>query len=181
MACSLAEMLKAVVARIEEAQEQIQILAQQHPNYALARSVPGAAEVLEPRLMTVLGTHPQACPSAQHLAVRDGVAPRRIQSGNSCLISRRLARPQFEHQTWIEFAKCSTLDCPWAHQFVQAKIKAGKTYYTAIRALAYKWIRILYACWKRGEAYDESRYLKALQQHSSPHRLPAAAVAGKQK
>jgi len=176
MACSLAELLKAVVARIEAAQEQIQILAEQHPNYALARSVPGAAEALEPRLMTVLGTNPQACPSAQHLAVRDGVAPRRIQSGNSCLISRRLAKPQFEHQTWIEFAKCSTLDCPWARQFVETKIKAGKTYYTAVRALAYKWIRILYACWEKGELYDEARYLKALQQHNSPHRLETTAA-----
>jgi transposase len=175
LACSLAQMLKAVTARIEEAEEQISILAQQHPNRALAQSVPGAAAALEPRLMTVLGTHPEACASAQQMAVRDGVAPRRIQSGNSCLISRRLAKPQFDHQTWIEFAKCSTLECQWARQFVEAKTKAGKTYYTAIRALAYKWIRILCACWKKGIIYEEARYLKALQQHQSPYQAPTGA------
>ena len=169
MARSLAEVLKAVTARIEEAEGQIRILAQQHSNRVLAQSVPGAAAVLEPRLMTVLGTHPEACASAQQIAVRDGVAPRRVQSGNSCLITRRLAKPQFEHQTWIEFAKCSTLECQWAREFVEAKTKAGKSYYTAIRALAFKWIRILYACWKQGIDYDEARYLKALQQHSSPY------------
>ena len=146
MACSLAQTLKAVTARIEEAEGQILILAQQHPNRALAQSVPGAAAVLEPRLMAVLGTHPQACASAQQMAVRDGVAPRRVQSGNSCVITRRVAKPQFDHQTWIEFAKCSTLECEWAREFVEAKKKAGKSYYTAIRALAYKWIRILCAC-----------------------------------
>jgi transposase len=177
MACSLAQMLKAVTTRVEEAEGQILILAQQHPNRALAQSAPGAAAVLEPRLMAVLGTHPEVCASAQQLAVRDGVAPRRVQSGNSCLISRRLAKPQFEHQTWIEFAKCSTLECPWAREFVEAKTKAGKSYYTAIRALAYKWIRILYACWKQGVAYDEARYLKALQKHSSPYRSQTGASA----
>jgi transposase len=134
MACSLAQMLKAVIARIEEAEEQIRILARQHPNHALAQSVPGAAAALEPRLMAVLGARSEACPSAQRLAVRDGVAPRRVQSGNTRLISRRWAKPRFDHQTWIEFAKCSTLECAWAGQFVEAKIKAGKSYYTAIRA-----------------------------------------------
>jgi transposase len=177
LACSLAEVLKAVTTRIEEAEGHILILAQQHPNRSLAQSAPGAATVLEPRLMTVLGTHPEACASAQQMAVRDGVAPRRVQSGNSCLISRRLAKPQFEHQTWVEFAKCSTLECQWARQFVEAKTKAGKSYYTAIRALAYKWIRIFYACWKKGADYDEARYLQALQQHTSPYRPQTGAGA----
>jgi transposase len=177
MACSLAQILQAVTQRIAEAEEQILILSEQHPNRTLAQSAPGAAAVLEPRLMTVLGTHPEACASAQQIAVRDGVAPRRVQSGNSCLISRRLAKPQFEHQTWIEFAKCSTLECQWARQFVEAKTKAGKSYYTAIRALAYKWIRILCVCWKKGVKYDEARYLKALQQHNSPHRPQTGAGA----
>jgi transposase len=176
LARSLAQELKVLTTSIEEAERQIRILAAQHPNRALAQSAPGAAAVLEPRLMTVLGTHPETCASARQIAVRDGVAPRRVQSGNSCVISRRMARPEFDHQTWIEFAKCSTLECQWARQFVEAKTKEGKSYYTAIRALAYKWIRIVYACWKNGVEYDEARYLKALQKHNSPHRLQTQAV-----
>ena len=103
------------------------------------------------------------------LAVRDGVAPRRIQSGNSCLTVRRLAKPQFEHQTWIEYAKSSLLTCAWARAFVQAKTKAGKTYYTAIRALAFKWMRIIHACWEQGTTYDEAIYLAALKKSGSPY------------
>lgn len=175
MACALAEQLKTVARRVAALEEQIRLLAQQHPNGALAKSAPGAADVLEPRLMAVLGTQPQACASAQQMAVRDGVAPRRVQSGNTCLITRRLAKRQFEHQTWIEFAKCSTLDCDRARGFVEAKVKAGKSYYTAIRALAYKWMRILYACWTRGLIYEEAKYLQALQKHNSPYRIQAKA------
>jgi transposase len=167
MACAVADQLKAVIARVEQIEERICVIAEQHPNYALAQSLPGAAAVLEPRVMAALGTRVDACHSAEKLAVRDGVAPRRIQSGNSCLITRRLAKPQFEHQTWIEYAKSSLLTCGWARVFVEAKIKAGKSYYTAIRALAFKWIRIIHACWKNGTAYDEATYLAALKKSGS--------------
>ena len=169
MACAVADQLKAVIRRVEQIEERICVVAEQHPNCALAQSLPGAAAVLEPRVMAVLGTRADAYPSAQNLAVRDGVAPRRIQSGNSCLTIRRLAKPQFEHQTWIEYAKSSLLTCPWARAFVKAKTKAGKTYYTAIRALAYKWIRIIHACWEKGTTYDEAIYLAALKKSGSPY------------
>ena len=175
MACALAEQLNVVVARVKAIEEQIEIVAEQHPNKALAESLPGAAAVLEPRIMAVLGTNFAACTSAQELAVRDGVAPRRVQSGKSCVISRRKAKPQFEHQTWIEFAKSSLLTCGWARDVVEAKIKAGKKYYTAIRALAFKWIRILYACWKNGTVYNEATYLAALKQNSSPYAATSSA------
>lgn len=173
MACALAEQLRVVVARVKQIDEHILVLAEQHPNKELGQSLPGAAKVLEPRLMAVLGTQVQACPSAEKLAVRDGVAPRRVQSGNTCIVSRRLAKPQFEHQTWIEFAKSSLLECQWARAFVEAKKKAGKTYYTAIRALAFKWMRIIHACWRNGTVYQESTYLAALKKAHSPYATPA--------
>jgi hypothetical protein len=39
---------------------------------------------------------------------------------------------------------------------------------TALRALAFKWIRILYRCWVDRTPYDESRYLLALQKRHAP-------------
>ena len=38
----------------------------------------------------------------------------------------------------------------------------------ALRALAFKWIRILFRCWKNRIPYDEANYLMALQQKGSP-------------
>lgn len=177
MACALADQLKALVDHMDQIEERIVVAAAQHPNQLLAKSVPGAGPALEPRLMVSLGTQPERCPCAAALAVRSGVAPRRIQSGNTCVIHRRRAKPQFEHQTWIEFAQHSTLRCVWAKEFLEAKIKSGKSYYTAMRALAYKWIRILHACWEKGEVYDEAKYLKALAQHHSPYSPKTEAQA----
>src|SRR5215467_5550607 len=38
----------------------------------------------------------------------------------------------------------------------------------ALRALAYKWIRIVYRCWQTRTAYDESTYLLAFKRRRSP-------------
>ena len=38
----------------------------------------------------------------------------------------------------------------------------------AIRALAFKWIRILYRCWQDRQPYDEAKYLLALKKKGSP-------------
>ncbi len=54
----------------------------------------------------------------------------------------------------------------WANALKQ-KYK-GKPHNTIIRALAFKWIRILFRCWKTKTAYDESTYLEALKRKGSP-------------
>jgi hypothetical protein len=44
----------------------------------------------------------------------------------------------------------------------------GASHNATIRALAFKWIRILFRCWMDRTPYDESRYLSALQKRRSP-------------
>jgi hypothetical protein len=43
----------------------------------------------------------------------------------------------------------------------------GKSHQSAVRALAYKWVRIVYRCWKTRTPYDGSTYLKALKERNS--------------
>ena len=45
---------------------------------------------------------------------------------------------------------------------------ASSSHQAAVRALAFKWIRILYRCWQSGKRYDESVYLNALRRRGSP-------------
>jgi hypothetical protein len=37
-----------------------------------------------------------------------------------------------------------------------------------LRALAFKWVRILYRCWVNETEYDESKYLKHLRARNAP-------------
>ena len=56
----------------------------------------------------------------------------------------------------------------WARTYYQAKVAAGKKHHTIVRALAFKWIRIMWACWQNQEAYEETRYLRAPSRSGSP-------------
>jgi hypothetical protein len=44
----------------------------------------------------------------------------------------------------------------------------GASHQAAVRALAFKWIRILFRCWQNRTLYDESVYLNASQRRGSP-------------
>jgi hypothetical protein len=56
----------------------------------------------------------------------------------------------------------------WADAFYKMQRAKGKTHQMAIRALAFKWIRILFRCWQDRKPYDEAKYLLALKKKKSP-------------
>ncbi|MNL41669.1 hypothetical protein D3C87_1640900 [compost metagenome] len=56
----------------------------------------------------------------------------------------------------------------WAGAFYRQQRAKGSTYQAAVRALAFKWIRILYRCWQTRTLYDETTYLNALRKRGSP-------------
>ena len=56
----------------------------------------------------------------------------------------------------------------WAKALYESCRARGSRHQAALRALAFKWIRILHRCWVDRVPYDESRYLMALQKRSAP-------------
>jgi hypothetical protein len=56
----------------------------------------------------------------------------------------------------------------WAAVYYRQQRERGKKHHVAVRALAFKWLRILYRCWKDHEPYDEAKYLFALRQRKAP-------------
>jgi hypothetical protein len=54
------------------------------------------------------------------------------------------------------------------HAFYDSHKTNGASHNATIRALAFKWIRVLFRCWVDRVPYDESRYLSALQKRHSP-------------
>ncbi len=97
-----------------------------------------------------------------------GIAPVLKRSGQAIIIHRRYARPLFLHQSFIEYANESIRHSLWARTFYQKQQAAKKSHRVIIRALAYKWIRILFRCWQERTPFDEIRYLKSLQKSRSP-------------
>jgi transposase len=167
--------VQAEVAQLRAVIESIplfdQIIAQQfalHPEHELFESFPGAGPVYAPRLLTAFGTDRSRWESAADLQCHSGIAPVTEQSGNTCWVHRRLACPNFIRQTFHEFAAQSIRWSTWARAHYDRMRERGLRHPAAIRALAFKWIRIIYRCWKDRQPYDEEIHLKALREKRSP-------------
>jgi transposase len=148
---------------LREFDDQIEQLFQSHPDHLLFESFPGAGKQLGPRLLAVFGSDRARWAASMDIQKFSGIAPVIERSGKSVWVHRRLSRPKFICQTFHEFAQHSVLHSSWAEKFYRRQRQKGKSHHSAVRALAFKWIRILYACWKAKEPYDESRYLQVLQ------------------
>lgn len=146
--------------------QKIRELFKSHPDHFLFESLPGAGEQLAPRLFAVFGSNRSRWADATDIQKYSGIAPVVERSGKSLWVHRRLARPIFVCQTFHEFAQQSTHRCSWADQFYRRQRQRGKSHHSAIRALAFKWIRIIYACWKANKPYDESLYVHALEKRN---------------
>jgi hypothetical protein len=105
-----------------------------------------------------------------------GIAPVTKRSGQSTWIHWRWQAPTFLRQTFVEWAAQTINKSYWAGIFYHRQRAKGCSHQAAVRALAFKWIRILYRCWKTRTPYDETRYLRALQERGSP-LLKTAEVA----
>jgi len=134
---------------------------------ALFASFPGAGPVCAPRLAAAFGTDRSRWQSATELQSHSGIAPVTERSGKALWIHHRLACPKFVKQTFHEFADQSIRFSQWARAYYDQQRGRGNDHHAALRSLAYKWIRILYRCWKDGTPYDEATYMDALRRHGS--------------
>jgi transposase len=161
---------------IREIEGAIAALARNQEDWAVFDSLPGAGDVMAPRLMAALGTRRERFESADELQCFAGIAPVKEASGNNLWIHFRRACPKFLRQTFHEWAACSIPQCDWARTYY-ADLKArGKKHHVAVRALAFKWMRILYRCWKQRQPYREEVYLASVAKRILPARQLAAAV-----
>jgi transposase len=138
-------------------------LFSQHADAAIFQSLPGAGDALAPRLCAALGTNRERFDSAANVQAMCGIAPVTKASGQSRQVQRCHACPAFLRQTFHEFADRSRKGCAWARALYKHYRARGKKHHAAIRALAFKWIRIIFKMWKTKTCYDDSRYLHRLQ------------------
>lgn len=163
----LAKQLRTLHDSIEQYDQEIAQLYTKHPDAFIFESLPGAGPALGPRLMSALGSDRNRHPLAKDLQTYSGIAPVIERSGKQCWTHWRWNCPKFLRQTFHEFAKNSIPKSAWAKAYYKLQRQKGKGHNAAIRALAFKWIRIIHRCWKDRRPYDEGQYLQALKQHGS--------------
>jgi hypothetical protein len=71
-------------------------------------------------------------------------------------------------QTFVEWATQTINKSFWAGAFYRQQRDKGSSHQSSVRALPFKWLRIMYRCWQTRTPYDESTYLIALKKRGSP-------------
>lgn len=164
----LVALLKVVLQQLIEFETQIEKLFSSLPDAELFQALPGAGPHLVPRLLAAFGEDRSRFNSAQSFMSYIGIAPVKEESGKKHWVHWRWSCPIFLRQTFVEWVDHARPHSAWSQAFYQQQRTAGKSHQKAIRALAYKWGRILWRCWQDKTAYDEEKYVAALKRQKSP-------------
>ena len=159
--------LRVTLQAVADFDNAIAQYAQGHPDFPLFDALPGAGAVFAPRLLVAFGEQRERYTSADELQKYAGIAPVTERSGKKAWVHWRFQCPKFLRQTFVEWAAESIRHSFWAPVYYQQQRAKGKAHQAAVRALAFKWIRILFRCWQERTPYNESAYLTALHRRGS--------------
>jgi transposase len=162
-----AQLIQTLNLTIGDYEKRIDRVFHDHPEAKIFSQIPGAGPALAPRLLAFFGTDRSRFETAENVQSFSGIAPVTKSSGKTKVIHFRQACPKFVRQTFHEMARLSVAQCQWAKNYVDYHTNRGKKYHAAIRALAFKWIRILFRCWKNRTPYDDTQYMQTLAKRGS--------------
>ena len=148
--------------------EELKTATATHPDQPLYRALPGAGDVLVPRLIAALGSDRERFQSSDEVERCTGIAPITQASGQSKHVVKRTACSKFLRQTFHEFADQARKWSPWSTAYYDMRRAQGTKHHAAVRALAYKWIRIIFRLWKTNTIYNEATYQTQLRKTNSP-------------
>jgi transposase len=160
--------LQAIGPVLAQYDRQIAEVFAAHPDGPIFASLPGAGPVFAPRLLAALGSRRERLASASALQCASAIAPVTRQSGGKRLVKRRFTGALFLRQSFHEWARESVRHSIWAAAYYEQQRAKGCRLHTAVRALAYKWQRILWRCWQDRKPYCEQTSLAALTRSRSP-------------
>jgi transposase len=165
---ALVGQLRLLLQAVDRFEHEIAELAPTLSDYELFASLPGAGPTFAPRLLAAFGEQRERYAGSDEIQRFAGIAPVTERSGNKSWVHWRWQCPRFLRQTFVEWAALSIPHCYWAKAYYEQQRARGSSHQAALRALAFKWIRIVYRCWQNRTPYDEATYLSALKRRSSP-------------
>lgn len=172
----LIALLRVQQVHVERFAQRIAAVFALHPRATFFRELPGAGAALAPRLLVAFGDLLERYPDAASLQKYAGIAPVREKSGRQVWTHWRWHAPKFLRQSLVEWAGQTVVYCEWANAYHRRQKRAGKEHHAILRALAFKWIRILWRCWHDNVPYREQHYLDALTRRGSPLASDLAAA-----
>lgn len=167
LALSLCQILRSVEGQLAEYRKQIEQLFKSHPDHDLFGSLPGAKDVLAPRLLAAVGNDPKRYGDAHVLQCFAGTAPIRFQSGQRSKTKVRWACDKFLRHTVHLWANCFRRASVWGQTYYQMKRDQGKSHACALRCLGQRLLKILFKMLTDGKPYDAELHARNQKEHGS--------------
>jgi len=164
----LANLILSLVKQKQTVISQTNHLFEEHPDAYIFASLPGAGDLLRPKLLVMFGDHRSRYPKPTILPAIAGTCPVTIQSGRSRSVRFRWACNHSYRQTAQQFAKSSLRSSVWAAGYFQRALARGKTNSHAYRCLANRWLHVIWTLWQKRVPYDETYHMDQVNRYRKP-------------
>jgi transposase len=161
----LATLLLGFVQQKLQAIRRVQQLFLRHPDQRIFASLPGAGDLLAPKLLVMYGDQRARYPTPSAIQSLAGTCPVTIQSGKKKVIKfRRACNHEYRHTAQL-YAVASVSQSTWAATYFRQAKARGLENSHAYRCLANRWLAIIWTIWQREQPYDEAYHLQEVNRH----------------
>jgi transposase len=152
--------LKTLAQAVESYSEEVQRFFASMPAAKLAQTLPGGKSgTIVAMLWAELGDAKSRWQSFRHLQAEAGGVPVTRSSGKSHVVVFRYACNKLMRYAsyWLAFNSLNR--CEWANKYYRDQRAKGHRHPQALRALAAKWLKIIFIMWRDHKPYDENYHL----------------------
>lgn len=136
------------------------------PAATWATTLPGGHGTTVPRLYAELGDAAGRWHTFRQLQAQAGAVPVTDRSGKHTVVLFRFACNTHLRDAVHQFAQQSLRHSEWARAYYDRCRRRGHRHHHALRAVAAKWLKIIFVLWSRGVPYDETHHLATMaRQH----------------
>lgn len=147
-------LLRSLLRTIAELDRAMGAALLEHSKAALLAPLPRIGEVNLAQVVAEVGPILDRAPDVEHACAEVEASPVTKQSGTGRAVNFRRAVNTRARQALTTWADNSRHASAWAaHLYADAR-RRGKRHPHAIRILMRAWMRVLWACWHNGTAYD---------------------------
>lgn len=158
---ALLDQLEVVHRTLDAYADRIEVLFSQHSYYEVFSSLPGGGGLLGASLCGQLGEAVSRFGSAAVAQAFAGTAPVTKRSGKSRHVHLRLACDKVLRTTLQYFAFASLRLSNWARQVYDQARSRGLGHHAALRIVAHKWLKIIFAIIRDRSRYQEEKFIQA--------------------
>jgi transposase len=151
---------KALAQAVESYSEEVEGFFASMPAANLVKTLPGGKSgTTVAMLWAELGDAKSRWESFRHLQAEAGAVPVTKSSGKSRIVQFRFACNKLLRYAsyWLSFNSLNR--CEWANKYYRDQRAKGHRHPQALRALAAKWLKIIFIMWRDDKPYDENHHL----------------------